>query len=103
MPLRIGERPPLDTVEDPVLPVPRTPERLDPGGGLCQVRGAEVEVDANLAMLRFGDALDAERRKVGATLQDQEAAVVEFLLRSVSSSAAQKSAVRSASCASIVM
>ncbi|HEX9256619.1 MAG TPA: hypothetical protein VF907_00060 [Actinomycetota bacterium] len=103
MPLRIGERPPLDAVEDPVLPVPRASERLDPRGGLCQVRGAEVEVDADLAVLRFGDALDTERGKVVATPEDEETAVVEFLFPLGIEHRAQKSAIRSASCASIVM
>jgi hypothetical protein len=36
-------------------------------------------VDANLAVLRFGDALDADRGQVVATPEDQEAAVVQFL------------------------
>src|SRR5205823_13101372 len=78
--LRVGERPPLDAVQDPILPVPRPAERLDPDRGVSQVGGTEVQVDPDLPLLRFGNALDAERRKVGTTLQDQEATLVEFLL-----------------------
>jgi hypothetical protein len=70
--LRVGERPPLDAVQDPILPVPGAAERLDPGRGDYQVGGTEVQEDPNIPLLRFGDA-------------------------------AQKSAIRSASCASIVM
>jgi hypothetical protein len=101
--LRVGERPPLDAVQDPILPVPRAAERLDPGRGVYQVGGTEVQVDTDLPLLRFGDALNTERGQVGAPFEDQEATLVQFFLRSVSRTAAQKSPIRSASRASIVM
>src|SRR5438445_2408100 len=101
--LRVGERPPLDAVQDPILPVPRAAERLDPGRGVYQVGGTEVQVDPDLSLLRLGDALDTERREVGATFETRKRPSSSSSSRSVSRTAAQKSAIRSASCASIVM